>query len=266
MSDRQRAIDDWIAHTESMVGTEVDEREAWNTTANADQARHYLNGLGTVNPRYRTIGANDGDEVYPTYLVSVKYPLLHGDMGHDVPMSNVIGGIEYEWYEPITVGMDLTGKTILTDVYERERDGRRHVYLVSEVPYFAGNELIARAESTMVYIAHPDSKHVGEGDDRGIYEYSKEERDAIESLYEDELERMSEVPESPPFDELEVGDRIPPTVRGPLTIGDIAAWYAGGGGSRTAPPFCSTERRRPTHRPGPETPSRTGCKTGPTNT
>ena len=227
MSSGDGEIDEWVERTAAMVGEPIDEREAWNTRASVDQARHFNNGLGTVNPRYSIDG--DGAEVYPTYLVSVKYPLLHGAMDIDVPMSNVIGFIEYEWDEPITIGMDLEGTTVLEDVTDREVDGRRQIDLLTEVPYTADGAPVARARSRMTYISHPGSAHVESGDDRGVYAYSDEERGEIEAVYEAELERVAEGPDTPRFDELAVADPLPTIVRGPLTIGDIAAWYAGGG-------------------------------------
>ncbi|MCZ6562515.1 MAG: MaoC family dehydratase N-terminal domain-containing protein, partial [Deltaproteobacteria bacterium] len=101
-------IDEFIARTREMTGTEVKEREPWNTEASADAIRHFVYGIDDGNPlcldpeyaansRYGKLAAP------PSFLVSVLYPILHG-APMDVPLSSLIGGVEFEWFLPILVG------------------------------------------------------------------------------------------------------------------------------------------------------------------
>jgi hypothetical protein len=49
-TDVEGKIDEFIARTRKMTGTEVREREPWNSEASADAIRHYAYGTDDGNP------------------------------------------------------------------------------------------------------------------------------------------------------------------------------------------------------------------------
>jgi len=217
-SDGDR-IDEFVTRTRDRIGDPIVEGPPWNTGVNSDQSKIFLNGLGDVNPRWdpETVG----DEVHPTFLTSVRYPQLHGEP-MSVPMSSFVSDFEYRWQEPITLGDEIDATAVIDDVFEKERDDRRYVFVVSDTTYEVGDTLIAEATATQIFVSETESNF----EDRDIYEYSDSELADIESVYEDELNRLSSVPESPDPENIAVGDDIPRIVRGPLTIADMVCWQS----------------------------------------
>jgi acyl dehydratase len=235
-------IDEFYERTEALVGKEIEESTPWNTGVNADQASHYLNGISDVNLRWDPDGP--GQEVHPTYLTSVVYPLLHGE-SMEVPLASLIAGVDYEWYEPIELGDDLDGTAVLTDLYEKgDRDERRYIFIISEVTYTRDGEEVGRAEGTMIRATQRGNQLQ---ESRDVYGFSDEERREIESRYEAELDRLESVPDTPDFEETEVGDELPPIVRGPLTIADMVCWNAGRGPTYGASLINYVERKGSPH-------------------
>jgi hypothetical protein len=70
-SERQECIDEFIERTREQVGAEID-AERWHSQVNADQADVCVNGMGDANPRWDP--HSPGDEVHPTYVVSIASP------------------------------------------------------------------------------------------------------------------------------------------------------------------------------------------------
>jgi acyl dehydratase len=242
-------IDEFYEKTEKLVGEEVQEGEPWNTQVNSDQAGHYLNGISDINPRWDPEGP--GQEVQPTYLTSVVYPLLHGEP-MEAPLASLIAGVDYEWYEPIEIGDDLEGTSVIKDLYEKgDRDERRYIFIISEVTYTRNGEEVGKAEGTMIRATQRGNQLQEE---REIYTYSDEERAEIEDKYEAEIARLESVPETPDVDSLEVGDELPSIVRGPLTIADMVCWNAGRGPTYGASAINYMERKGSPHNtvPNPE--------------
>lgn len=235
-------IDEFYEKTKEMQGSEVQEGSPWNTQVNADQASHFLNGISDINPRWQPSGP--GDEINPTYLTSVVYPLLHGEP-MEAPLSSLIAGVDYEWYEPIHVGDELDGTAVVKDVFEKgDPAEKRYVFVISEITYTKNGEEVAKSEGTMIRATQRGNELLS---DRGVKEYSDSELDEIKSMYEDEIARLEDVPETPSFDDLSVGDELPSIIRGPLTNADMVCWNAGRGPTYGASLINYQERKGSPH-------------------
>lgn len=224
IAELNERIDEFVEKTKAMEGAVVEENPPWNTGVNADQARHYLNGIGDINPRWDPDGP--GDEVQPTYLSSVMYPMLHGEP-MEVPLSSLIAGMDYRFHEPIRLGDDLDGTARIKSVFEKgDPEEKRYVFVISEVTYTRNGEEVATAEGTMIRATQRGTELLEERDPP---EYSGRTLDEFEQTYEAEIDRLETVPETPDFEALSVGDELPTIVRGPLTIADMVCWNAGRG-------------------------------------
>ena len=220
-------IDEYLAKTQELVDVEVDGEARWNSCVNADQSRHFLNGLSDINPRWQPSGP--GDEVHPLFLTSVVYPQMHGET-MAAPLTFLMGGVKYKWDAPIHVGDDLDGTAKIKDVFEKgDGEKKRYIFVIAEVTYTRDGEKIATAEGTMIRL----SEAVMDGSiaDKEVYSYSADEREEIMDLYDQEIARLEAVPEAPSFEDLSVGDTLPTVVRGPLTIADMVCWNASRGPS-----------------------------------
>ncbi len=215
-------IDEFLDRLEDLQGTVL--QSGWNETANHDQAGIFLNGLGDVNPRW------DPDEgaVHPAFPVSVSPPGISNGPNFDHNLEGFIADIELFWSEPIRVGDPLEGDVVLDDVYEKgSREDKRYVFEEGVSSYTRDGVEVARGEGTVIRM------HVDESEgllyDKECYEYSEDELAELRAAYDEELERLETVPETPDFSDVSVGDTLPTRLCGPLTIGDIVAWNAAKG-------------------------------------
>ncbi|MBI4488344.1 MAG: MaoC family dehydratase N-terminal domain-containing protein [Deltaproteobacteria bacterium] len=219
-------IDEFIARTGEMTGSEVREREPWNTEASADAIRHFAYGTDDGNPlwldpvyaaksRYKKLVAP------PAFLVSVLYPILHG-APMEAPLSSLIGGVEFEWFLPVLVGDQLRAKSIQKEMYEKKSSsGRRLIFVISECTYWNQNDaVVAKATGTMIRATQVGTELLFE---RPIHRYNDRELEEIGKAFKEERRTGAQTLY---WDDISVGQDIPPIVRGPLTIGDMVCWNA----------------------------------------
>ena len=224
-------IDEFIKRSKALIGKEISERESWNTTATQDAIRHFAYGISDDNPLWLdplyTSKTHGGRQLAPpTFLTSVLYPHLHGEP-MDVPLTNLIGDLEFQWHSPIFLGDTFRASAKITGIYEsKDRGGRRLVYIISETCYWNQHDVIVgKALGTIV--RYP----LAENDlllNRSIYQYTEEELKRIGEAQECEYRRGQDswAPE-----DLEINQALPTLVRGPLTVGDLICWQAGIGPS-----------------------------------
>ncbi len=219
-------IDEFIARTSKMTGSEVRERDPWNNEASADSIRHFAYGTDDGNPlwldpayaaksRYKKLVAP------PAFLVSVIYPILHG-APMDAPLSSLIGGVEFEWFLPILVGDQLGAKSVQKEMYEKKSSsGRRLIFVISECTYWNQNDaVVAKATGTMIRTTQVGNELLFE---RPIYRYTEKELEEIDKAFKAEKQTGNQTLY---WEDVSVGQDIPPIVRGPLTIGDMVCWNA----------------------------------------
>ena len=208
-------IDEFIEKTQKLNGQPVREREAWNNEASADAIRHFAYGIDDDNPLWLdpeyAAGTPHGNLLAPpAFLVSVLYPILHG-APMAVPLSSLIGGVEFEWEKPIPLGSRLRAVSIQKDAYiKTNKAGRQLIFIISECTYRnAQGDVLAKGTGTMI-------RTLQEGDallyERPIRKYGAAEFQEIEAAYEAEERRGGEKRR---FREVSTGDELPPMVRGP---------------------------------------------------
>mgnify|MGYP001816379281 CR=1 FL=1 len=229
-----KKIDEFIAETLKLNGKEVSEREPWNTIVTADSIKHFAYGISDDNPLWLDVsyaGKTKHDRLCapPSFLTSVSYPMLHG-AAMNVPLSNLIGDLAYQWYCPIFEGDVFRASSKQIDVFEsKDRHGRRAVYVLSETSYWNQKDrLVGKAAGTMVRVA------IGEGEtfaDRSTYQYNEDELQEIRNSIQGEIRTGG----NDLFgNEIEIGHKLPSIVRGPLTVGDLVCWQAAIGPSYRA--------------------------------
>ncbi len=224
-------IDEFVKKSKALIGKELSERECWNTTATQDAIRHFAYGISDdnplwLNPHYAAKTHEGRQLAPPTFLTSVLYPHLHGEP-MAVPLANLIGDLEFQWYSPIFLGDSFRALAKITGIYEsKDRRGRRLVYILSETCYWNQDDvMVGKALGSMVRYALTENSLLL---NRSIYQYPEEELQRIGEAQECEYRRG----EHPWTDEdLEIGQELPTFVRGPLTVGDLICWQAGIGPS-----------------------------------
>jgi acyl dehydratase len=234
MNDIDAQIDEFVSKTRQMTGSEVRERDPWNTEASMDAIRHFAFGTDDGNPLwldpdYAAKGPYGKIVAPPAFLVSVLYPILHG-APMVAPLSSLIGGLEYEWQLPVFAGDRLRAQSVQKEMYEKKsKTGKRLIFIISECTYWnQRDEVVAKAAGTMIRATQIGTELLFE---RPIHKYSAEELVAL-----DNATRAEKRTGSQPlyWNDLRSGEEIPPIVRGPLTIGDMICWNAALGPSYKA--------------------------------
>lgn len=219
-------IDDFVAKTRALNGKILRERDPWHTVVTVDTIRHFACGIADDNPLW--LDGNYATQTHygrlvapPTFLTSVLYPILHG-APIAVPMSNLIGELEYQWFQPILDGDRLQPEAKQTGVYEsRDRRDRRLVCIASETSYWnQNNALVGRANGTLIWKEQSPNELIA---DRAIYQYSESELAEIEAALQQETRTGNRLLFG---EQIDIGYELPPLVRGPLTIGDLVCWQA----------------------------------------
>jgi len=232
--ETQSQIDAFVVESRRLIGQVTKERQPWNTEVTADAIRHFAYGISDDNPLWLDSDHPSKRSSHrliapPAFLTSVLYPMVHG-APVQVPLSSLIGSLEFSWYRSMLEGDSLRATATLYDVLDSEdRDRRRVVYLISETHYWnQRSELVGKSKGTMARVSLKANELVV---DRPIYQYSRQELGEIrEALQHERRLRNSTLT----AEDVKVGRSLPTLVRGPLTIGDMIAWQAAIGPSYRA--------------------------------
>lgn len=206
-----------------------------------DIRRWAIYSVGDDNPLWR-------DEEYakrttwgeviapPTFLFSIDTTIV----GPGLPgIQWIHGGTDWELFRPVRVGDRITARARLINVEEKAgRRASRFIIQEGETLFEdAGGQLVGRAVTQMLRVPRARSgqgiKHDNgssekkKGDasakDRDVF-YSEEQMAEIAAAYANEEVRGAE----PRYwEDVNVGDELPTIVKGPLTLVDIVAFFAG---------------------------------------
>ena len=226
METVEAEIDAWAERTRALTGKVVREREPWNVEVSKDAVRHFAYGTDDDNPLWTDEAyahASEGGRLQapPAFLVSSMYPILHG-APMKAPLASLIGGVEYEWFERIFVGDTLTPEARQKDFYEkRNKQGRRLGFVISEITYRnQSGTVVGKATGTMIMATQVGTQVMLEHE---IPHYGEARLEELVTTWRQEARRGGE---RRCFADVEIGEALPPIVRGPLTIGDMVAWNA----------------------------------------
>lgn len=235
MTDEAEAqIEEFATQSRALVGKEVRERGPWNNEASLDAIRHFANGIDDDNPLwldpdYAAGTVHKKIQAPPAFLVSVLYPILHG-APVVAPLSSLIGGVSFEWFQPIYAGDTLRAHSVVKEMFEKtNKAGRRLIFIIGEFTYENGQgETVATATGTMIRTLQEGSSLMY---DREVTHYDEAAIAEIEAEYRAEKRTGSDPLH---WEDVSPGDALPSMLRGPLTIGDMVAWNAALGPSYRA--------------------------------
>jgi hypothetical protein len=139
-------------------------------------------------------------------------------------------GGDWEWYRPIFVGDEFQTVCILQDlVIKRGRmTGGANIYIdYTNVIYInQRDEIVGQELQHTVWAKREEAETAGKYRRTAKPVYTKEDWAKILELYDREEIRGSE----PRYwEDVEVGDKLGPMVKGPLTVRDMLAWIMGAG-------------------------------------
>lgn len=221
-----------LAEAAALIGRPLRRsRLQWIETATRDAIRHFAWGVGDDNPLWL-----DEDYARASPAGSVVAPpciLYAVDMTIVAPKLSgvqwIYAGTDFTWFDRIRLDTRFEVEARL--VRQEMKSGRRFarwVLQTGEVDYRdgSGGRLVARAVGQVARTPRGEqlkAERGGEAASAAAHRYTPEELDAIEREVLAETRRG---PEPLYWEDVSVGDAVPPVVKGPLTITDIVAWYS----------------------------------------
>jgi len=196
-------------------------------------------GIGDNNPLYTdpTYGRRTRWGcllAHPTILNHVRYTVWRGAIAYaEYPVSSLVAGFGLEFNDVVRLGDSFNTSFIANRVLEKKGRAGPLLFTYSHAGYWNQyNELVATGTGGNCLIGKEEaSESVAKGEgvrtsmiyERETYHYSKEE---IEKIVEGIMgeERRGATPRY--WEDVKVGDKLKPIVKGPQTTGDFMAYHA----------------------------------------
>ena len=219
-----------LARLWRVMNVELEARDPFNRYASPDTIRHFAHAIGDDNPlftdeQYAASTRWGGPVAPPTFLFSC--------FGRGAPQGlrgihSMWGGASFEMHKPITSGTRIDGTVALTGLTpKKSRFAARtilqeHVYTFSDV----GGKLIAKVKEWHLRTERDTARKRGKHRRLEPANYSPEE---IERIFEDYGNEEVRGDQPRFWDDVMVGQKLPPVVKGPLRVTDNVAWKVGWG-------------------------------------
>ena len=203
----------------------------FNRQSSKDGIRHFVDGMGDLNPLFR-------DEEYAkktkyksiiapgSYLYTIQWtsPGFGGAGIH-----GWYSGGEWEWYRPIFAGDEFIVVSALRELEEKHgRMGKGRTWIDYGEPMYINQrgEIVGKERGWGVMAERTTSGSAGKYRDTPETIYTREDWIKILDMYDDEEIRGAETRY---WEDVQVGDKIGPMVKGPLSVRDEVAWLMGAG-------------------------------------
>ena len=203
----------------------------FNKQASKDGIRHFVNGIGDTNPLFidEDYAGNTkyGSIIAPgSYLYTVHWtPRGAGPAG----LHGWYCGGDWEWYRPIFAGDEFKVVVIIREMIpKRGRMGAGRTWLdYTDVLYInQKNEIVGKEHQHTIRAERGRAGSKGKYRETPKPEYSREDWLGILETYDNEELRLDE----PRYwEDVNIGDRLGPMSKGPLSVRDEIAWLMGGG-------------------------------------
>jgi len=203
----------------------------FNSQATKDGIRHFAHGIGDSNPLFTDESyakkTKYGGIVAPgAYLYSVNWinpgyggPGVHG----------WYSGGDWEWYRPVMAGDEYTVVCVFRDLVPKKGKmgaGRTWIDYGDIIYVNQKGEIVAKEHQHIVLGERSRAASAKKFRNIPKPKYTKEDWIKILNLYDQEELRGSK----PRYwEDVEVGDKVGPMIKGPLSVRDMIGWLMGGG-------------------------------------
>jgi acyl dehydratase len=201
----------------------------FNTLASKDAIRHFVDGIGDVNPLFRdekyTKNTRYGRIVAPPSWLYSVFPtwIPQGLKG----VHAFHAGNDWTFYKPIFEGDAITPELTFTHFEEKKSRFAERIIIVHYDDNFFNQrgEKVANAKAWSVRAERRTAKEKGKYSDLQLpHPWSEEELEDIERQVLAEEIRGEDVRY---WEDVEDGEELPPLVKGPLGLTDMISWCIG---------------------------------------
>ncbi len=204
----------------------------FNRQASKDGIRHFVDGIGDTNPLFRdeeyAKKTKYGSIIAPgSYLYTIQWvPPGSGAPG----VHGWYSGGDWEWYRPVFAGDEFTNVCIIRELVEKKGKmaGGGSIFIdYTDVIYInQRGEIVGKEYQHTVWAERTKSGSAGKERDLPKPVYSKEDWIKILDMYDDEEIRGTE----PRYwEDVKIGNKVGPMIKGPLSVRDEIAWLMGAG-------------------------------------
>ncbi|MBB4857307.1 acyl dehydratase [Novosphingobium chloroacetimidivorans] len=229
----EQGLDDLRAR----IGVKIENTvEPWNYEASRDAIRHYAHGIGDDNPlwcdpeyakntKYGTIVA------LPSFLFSTSR-IVSGYCGGLAGVHAMWAGADWTWHQPVLRNDTIRTEAYLKDLVEHQtKFAGRSFQQIYHVDFYNQNgDHLAGADSWVFRTDRDEARERGTKytEARGRVEpFTQEQLDEFYDIYDRE-EIRGATPRY--FEDVNVGDKLPPMMKGPMTVTGFIAYAQGWGG------------------------------------
>jgi len=220
--------DDALAAAAELIGQPLRRsRMQWIETVTKDAIRHFAWGIGDNNPlwfdtEYATASPAGTLLAPPCILYAIDSTIVAPKLPG---VQWIYAGTDWTWFDYIRVGDSFRVEAELTK--QEEKSGRRFsrwVLQTGKVRYFTQQDmLVATAIGKCARTPRGGNTSSEANEETQTRRYAPEELSEIERQVLNEPRRGKE----PLYwEDVRIGDAVPPVVKGPLSIADILAWYS----------------------------------------
>ena len=240
-----RLTDEDIERARLLLGVDVGSRFREHLTVATEDAIHnYAHGVGDDNPLYCDPGYGTrsrwGGQIGPNIMAGmVNTPLRSDPIPADIKARTkslfrgihvFVSGGTWDWYRPIHAGdrlFSFHGEETLEVKESSEFAGRSVIQVRRDVKFNQRAEVVGIYRVLRVLTERKTARERGKNAEIEPASYTDEDIAAIDAAYLAERRRGAE-PRW--WEDVAVGDEMPPMVKGPLTVTEIIVFHAGGYG------------------------------------
>ncbi|MDH3700122.1 MAG: MaoC family dehydratase N-terminal domain-containing protein [Alphaproteobacteria bacterium] len=220
------------------IGVKIENTlEPWCHESTRDNIRHYAHGIGDDNPLWcdpsYAAATRHGDVIAPPSFLYACSRIISGYVGGLPGVHAMWAGADWTWHREIRRNENITTEAWLKDLVEHDtRFSGRSVQQIYHVNFFGDDgDPIAEADSwcfrTDRDIAREEGTKYDDLKARAPTEYSDDDLVELYRHYANEQVRGGE-PRY--FEDVEVGEKLPRMVKGPMTVTGFIAYAQGWGG------------------------------------
>ncbi len=229
--------DEAVAEARKMIGLQLRPEGPYLQDATPDTLRNWCNGIGDLNPLYRDLEHGRLSR-HGTQLAHPMFPMAFGWIGRTrwgLPgVHGFYAGNDWELFRHIRPGDRVNAIERVVGVEEKEsKFSGRLVMQYVEASYFnQRGELLARGLGWCTRHERKAARDAGKYKDIKPYEYTPEEFERLDDAILNE-ERNIRGNYVRYFEDVQVGEELPPIVRGPLSLMDTMGFLVGCGRGHT---------------------------------
>jgi acyl dehydratase len=205
----------------------------FNNDATRDAIRHFVDGIGDTNPLFRDIiyaqKTKYGRVIAPgTFLHTHQWTATGSGF---TGIHGWYSGGDWEWYSPIYEGTKLTSVVIIRDlkIKQGRMAGRSNIYIdYGDVAYLNAEtgDILGKELYHIIWAERSAARGAKKERGRPRQNYTKQDWLQILEAYDREEIRGSEIRY---WEDVNIGDRVGPIIKGPLSVRDELVWLMGAG-------------------------------------